>query len=62
MVPTFEMNQLPPFPTIKMEVASLSEMLVATNKIIWHYFFFLKDLLWWVAQFMNLVAPLLTAV
>jgi hypothetical protein len=43
-----------------MEVAGLSEMLVATNKIIWHYF--LKNMLWWVAQYMNLVAPLLTAV
>jgi hypothetical protein len=60
MVPTFQMNQMPPFPTIKMEVTGLSEMLVATNKIMWHYF--LKDLVWWVAQFMNLVAPLLTTV
>jgi len=54
------MNQMPPFPTIKMEVAGLSEILVATNKIIWHYF--LKDLLWWEGKYMNLVAPLLTAV
>jgi hypothetical protein len=51
---------MPPVSAIKMEVAGLSEMLVAINKILWHYF--LKDLLWWVAQYMNMVAPPLTAV